>query len=51
MNGIQAWVALPKEDEETDPAFAHYADGQSAGIRGRRTLDARHRRRSLWREG
>lgn len=25
MNGIQAWVALPKEHEETDPAFAHYA--------------------------
>jgi hypothetical protein len=24
MHGIQAWVALPKEDEETDPAFAHY---------------------------
>jgi hypothetical protein len=25
MNGIQAWVALPKEHEETDPAFAHHA--------------------------
>jgi redox-sensitive bicupin YhaK (pirin superfamily) len=24
MNGIQAWVALPAQDEETDPAFAHY---------------------------
>ena len=24
MNGIQAWVALPREHEETDPAFAHY---------------------------
>lgn len=24
MNGIQAWVALPQEDEETDPAFTHY---------------------------
>jgi redox-sensitive bicupin YhaK (pirin superfamily) len=23
MNGIQAWVALPTDDEETDPAFAH----------------------------
>jgi redox-sensitive bicupin YhaK (pirin superfamily) len=23
MNGIQAWVALPKEDEETDPSFVH----------------------------
>jgi redox-sensitive bicupin YhaK (pirin superfamily) len=24
MHGIQAWVALPKEHEETDPSFAHY---------------------------
>jgi len=24
MHGIQAWVALPREDEETDPAFAHH---------------------------
>jgi redox-sensitive bicupin YhaK (pirin superfamily) len=28
MHGIQAWVALPKEDEETDPAFAHYGAGE-----------------------
>jgi redox-sensitive bicupin YhaK (pirin superfamily) len=25
MNGIQAWVALPKEHEEVEPAFAHHA--------------------------
>jgi redox-sensitive bicupin YhaK (pirin superfamily) len=25
MNGIQAWIALPVEDEETNPAFDHYA--------------------------
>ena len=25
MNGIQAWVALPDEVEETAPAFAHHA--------------------------
>ena len=25
MHGMQAWVALPREDEETDPAFAHHA--------------------------
>src|SRR5688572_31270325 len=25
MNGIQAWVALPEADEESDPAFAHHA--------------------------
>jgi len=24
LNGIQTWVALPVEDEETDPAFAHH---------------------------
>jgi redox-sensitive bicupin YhaK (pirin superfamily) len=24
MHGIQAWVALPKEDEETEPLFAHH---------------------------
>ena len=24
MNGIQAWVALPTEDEETAPAFTHH---------------------------
>jgi redox-sensitive bicupin YhaK (pirin superfamily) len=24
MNGIQAWVALPQECEEIDPAFAHH---------------------------
>jgi redox-sensitive bicupin YhaK (pirin superfamily) len=25
MDGIQAWVALPKEHEETEPAFFHHA--------------------------
>jgi redox-sensitive bicupin YhaK (pirin superfamily) len=24
MHGMQAWVALPREDEETAPGFAHY---------------------------
>jgi redox-sensitive bicupin YhaK (pirin superfamily) len=24
MHGIQAWVALPEADEETDPAFTHH---------------------------
>jgi redox-sensitive bicupin YhaK (pirin superfamily) len=24
MHGMQAWVALPREDEETDPGFAHH---------------------------
>jgi len=26
LHGIQAWVALPAEDEETDPAFAHHGE-------------------------
>ncbi|MGC1302326.1 MAG: pirin family protein [Caulobacteraceae bacterium] len=25
MHGLQAWVALPDADEETDPAFAHHS--------------------------
>ena len=25
LNGIQAWVALPKEREEVEPSFAHHA--------------------------
>src|SRR6185369_14013896 len=25
MFGIQAWVALPKQHEETEPSFAHHA--------------------------
>lgn len=28
MNGIQAWVALPKEHEEIDPMFGHYGTEQ-----------------------
>ncbi|NCT66228.1 MAG: pirin family protein [Rhodanobacteraceae bacterium] len=37
MHGIQAWVALPLEHEETDPAFAHHAgadlpSGEEAGV-------------------
>jgi redox-sensitive bicupin YhaK (pirin superfamily) len=27
VHGLQAWVALPKEDEETAPAFAHHGAG------------------------
>src|SRR5256885_13036308 len=27
--GIQTWVALPKKDEEADPAFAHTRDRKS----------------------
>jgi redox-sensitive bicupin YhaK (pirin superfamily) len=28
MDGIQSWVALPDEAEETDPAFAHHDSSQ-----------------------
>ena len=40
MHGIQAWVALPKEYEETDPAFYHHAgqdlpEWDEGGIHGR----------------
>jgi hypothetical protein len=40
MDGLQAWVALPKEHEETEPAFFHHAVAElpsidEAGIRRR----------------
>ena len=40
MHGIQAWVALPEEYEETDPAFFHHPSGdlpqwESDGVKGR----------------
>jgi len=39
LHGIQAWVALPAEYEETAPAFTHYAGEdlptwEAAGLRG-----------------
>jgi redox-sensitive bicupin YhaK (pirin superfamily) len=39
-HGIQAWVALPKGDEEAEPSFSHHAGGdlpvwQEGGVRGR----------------
>jgi redox-sensitive bicupin YhaK (pirin superfamily) len=40
LSGIQMWVALPKRDEESEPAFAHYdasqlpeLDGEGAKVR------------------
>ena len=40
MDGIQAWIALPNEHEETDPAFAHHTVAElpilkEDGARGR----------------
>ena len=32
--GIQSWVALPKDKEETDPAFAHHQAGELPVIEG-----------------
>lgn len=57
MHGIQAWVALPKEDEEIDPGFWHHpADTlpvwNETGLKGRliagkaEGLDARVNTRS-----
>ena len=33
LAGIQSWVALPKKDEETAPAFAHHAVGEFPVVR------------------
>jgi redox-sensitive bicupin YhaK (pirin superfamily) len=40
FHGLQAWIALPLEHEETDPSFVHYnnsalVDWQEPGIQGR----------------
>jgi redox-sensitive bicupin YhaK (pirin superfamily) len=40
MDGLQAWVALPREDEETEPAFTHHAaaalpEARDGGVRRR----------------
>jgi redox-sensitive bicupin YhaK (pirin superfamily) len=40
LHGIQAWVGLPHELEETEPSFAHYGPGdlptfREAGLAGR----------------
>ena len=40
MHGIQAWVALPKEHEESDPAFYHHEgedlpQWRDGGVKGR----------------
>ncbi|MDS1139479.1 pirin family protein [Pusillimonas sp. SM2304] len=40
LHGIQAWVALPEADEESEPAFAHHDGGdlpiwRDNGVRGR----------------
>ncbi len=40
LHGIQAWVALPTEDEETDPGFSHHEGADlptwaERGVRGR----------------
>lgn len=40
MDGIQAWVALPERDEETEPAFFHHGEEalpvfNEAGMRAR----------------
>ncbi|HYO52550.1 pirin family protein [Archangium sp.] len=49
--GIQAWVALPKQYEETEPAFAHHAVDalpflEGDGVRMRLIAGSLHGRRS-----
>ena len=33
--GIQTWMALPEEQEESDPAFVHHGSARAADGRGR----------------
>ena len=40
MHGLQAWVALPENDEETAPAFMHY-DAASLPVLSEQGLEAR----------
>ena len=35
MDGIQAWIALPAEHEETEPAFDHYAGDELPALQER----------------
>ncbi len=35
MNGIQLWVALPKDKEEIDPSFSHHAKDSLPRIKGK----------------
>ena len=35
MDGIQAWIALPKEKEETDPGFSHHGASDLPGFEER----------------
>ena len=51
MDGLQAWVALPKEHEETEPAFFHHAAGElpqldDMGVRRRLIAGEAHGARS-----
>jgi redox-sensitive bicupin YhaK (pirin superfamily) len=34
LHGLQSWVALPKADEETEPAFHHYSSQQLPALEG-----------------
>jgi redox-sensitive bicupin YhaK (pirin superfamily) len=35
MDGIQAWIALPADQEETDPAFFHHAAAELPSLDGK----------------
>ena len=49
LAGLQLWVALPREHEETAPSFAHHPADRAAEGRGRGQGRAHHRRIALWR--
>ncbi|VFR48942.1 Pirin-related protein [plant metagenome] len=34
LSGLQTWLALPREHEETDPGFSHYARDPAATLEG-----------------
>ena len=51
LHGIQAWVALPVEDEETDPRLRPPWARRPADSRRRQAVGAAYRRRGFPRQG
>lgn len=41
MNGVQIWVALPREHEECDPSFAHWPETQLPKFQLNESIQAR----------
>ena len=51
VHGIQAWVGLPREQEESEPAFRHVDAARAPDVRGGWAVGAPGRGRGLRREG